>query len=89
MDDIIVEFNEAAFRHDISKEEAIAISDYFINNKVTLGPNGSGWLSQREMRLLGLKNMTVNYLITKVKADNKSPVQIIDDLVGKEIAAST
>ena len=38
----------------MTEEEAIAISDYFINNKVTLGPDGSGWLSQRELRILGL-----------------------------------
>jgi len=73
----------------MTEEEAIAISDYFINNKVTLGPEGSGWLSQRELRLLGLKNMTVNYLLTKAMADRKSPAQLIDELVGKEIAAAS
>ena len=73
----------------MTEEEAIAISDYFINNKVTLGPDGSGWLSQRELHLLGLKNMTVNYLLTKALADRKSPAQLIDELVGKEIAAAS
>ena len=72
----------------MTEEEAIAISDYFINNKVTLGPEGSGWLSQRELRLLGLKNMTVNYLVTKAIADHKSPVQIIDEMVDKEMTAA-
>ena len=70
----------------MTKEEAIAVSDYFINNKLTLGPDGSGWLSQRELRLLGLDNMTVNYLLTKAMAVNKSPAQIINELVSKEIA---
>ena len=70
----------------MTKEEAIAVSDYFINNKLTLGPDGSGWLSQRELRLLGLNNMTVNYLLTKAMAVNKSPAQIINELVSKEIA---
>ena len=73
----------------MTEEEAIAVSDYFINNKVTLGPDGSGWLSQRELRLLGLKNMTVNYLLTKAMADRKSPAELIDELVGKEIAAAS
>ena len=58
----------------MTEEEATAISDYFINNKVTLGPDGSGWLSQRELRLLGLKNMTINYLLTKAMADRKTPL---------------
>ena len=37
-------------------EEARAFNDHFINNTVTLGPNGSGWLSQQEMRNLGMQN---------------------------------
>ena len=73
----------------MTEEEAIAISDYFINNKVTLGPDGSGWLSQRELRVIGLQNMTVNYLLTKAMAVHKSPAQIIDELVSKEIAAAS
>jgi hypothetical protein len=76
------------FMERMTEEEAITISDYFINNKVTLGPDGSGWLSQREMRLLGLQNRTVNYLLTKAMADHKSPAQLIDELVNKEIAAA-
>ena len=72
----------------MTEEEAVAVSDYFINNKVTLGPDGSGWLSQRELRLLGLQNMTVNYLITKAAADHKSPAQIIDELVREKMAVS-
>jgi hypothetical protein len=72
----------------MTEEEAIAVSDYFINNKVTLGPDGSGWLSQREMRLLGFSNLTINYLVTKAAALHKTPVQIVEELVGKEIAAA-
>jgi len=63
---IKVEFNEAAFDHRIEKEdimprmtveEARAFNDYFINNTITLGPNGSGWLYsnlQNRVRLLQL-----------------------------------
>ena len=77
---------QKSFPKRMTEEEAIEFSDHFINNKVTLGPDGSGWLSQRELRLLGLKNLTVNYLVTKAAADHKSPAQIIDDLVRKELA---
>jgi hypothetical protein len=72
----------------MTEEEAFALDDFVTNNEITLGPNGSGWLSQREMRLWGLQNITVNYLLTKAMADHKSPAQLIDELVGKEIAAS-
>jgi len=70
----------------MTEKEAVAVSDYFINNKVTLGPDGSGWLSQRELRLLGLQNLTVNYLVTKATADRKTPAQIIDELVREKLA---
>jgi len=73
----------------MTEEEAIAISDYFINNKVTLGPDGSGWLSQREMRSLGFSNLTINYLITKAMADHKTPAQIVEEMVSKELASAS
>ena len=73
----------------MTEEEAWALDDFVTNNEITLGPNGSGWLSQRELRLLGLTNMTVNYLLPKAITDHKSPAQLIDELVGKKIANPT
>jgi hypothetical protein len=32
----------------MTEEEAHALDDFVTNNEITLGPNGSGWLSQRE-----------------------------------------
>jgi len=72
----------------LTEEEAYALDDYVTNNEITLGPNETDWLAQRELRLLGLSNMTVNYLFTKAAADRKTPAQIIDELVGKEIASA-
>jgi len=72
----------------LTDEEAWALSDFATNNEITLGPNGSGWLSQREIRNLGLQKMTVNYILTKAKAVQKTPAQIIDDLVSKELAVA-
>jgi hypothetical protein len=73
---------------EMTEEEAFALDDFVTNNEITLGPNGSDWLSQREMRILGMSNMTINYLLTKAIADHKSPAQLIDELVSKEIAAA-
>jgi len=72
----------------MTEEEAWALSDYVLNNEITLGPNGSGWLSQREKLPWGLENRTVKYLLNKAAADHKSPAQIIDELVSKELAAT-
>ena len=72
----------------MTEEEAWGLSDYVLNNKVTLGPEGSGWLSQRELRIMGLDSKTVKYLLKKAMEDHKNPAQIINELVGKEMAAS-
>jgi hypothetical protein len=73
----------------MTEEEAWALDDYVTNNEITLGSNGSDWLNIWGMRLKGLSNETVNYLMTKATADHKSPAQIIDELVGKEIAITS
>jgi len=73
---------------DVTEEEAYALDDYVTNNEITLGPNGTDWLTQREMRLWGMSNMTVNYLMTKAAADHKTPAQIIDEMVQERVAAS-
>ena len=52
----------------MTEEEAWVLSDFIANNEITLGPNGSGWLSQREIGISGLSKITVNYLLTKAKA---------------------
>ena len=73
---------------DMTDEEYDALDEELTRNPPRIISNGSDWLSQREFRILGLKNMTIQYLLTKAKADNKSPVQIIDELVSEKIAAS-
>jgi hypothetical protein len=72
----------------LTEEEAYALDDFVTNNEITLGPNGTDWLAQKEMRLWGMSTMTINYLMTKAKADNKSPAQIINEMIGKEIATA-
>jgi len=69
----------------LTEEEAYALDDYVTNNEITLGPDETDWLKQRELRLLGLSNMSVYYLLTKAEANHKTPAQIIDELVRKQI----
>ena len=72
----------------MTDEEYDALDEELTRNPPRIISNGCDWLSQREIRISGLKNMTVQYLLTKSKADNKSPVQIIDELVREKIAFS-
>jgi len=72
----------------MTEEEAWALSDYFTNNDYTLGPDGSDWLSQREMRSLGFSNLTINYLLTKAAALQKTPAQIVEEMVREKLAVA-
>jgi len=73
---------------DMTDEEYDALDEELTRNPPRIISNGRDWLSQREIRISGLKNITVQYLLTKAKADNKSPAQIIDELVGEKVAAA-
>ena len=73
---------------DLTDEEYDALDEDLTRNPPRIISNGNDWLSQREIRISGLKNMTIQYLLTKAKATSKSPVQIIDELVQEKIAAS-
>ena len=72
----------------MTDEEYDALSEEFIRNPPKLGPNGTGFLSKREFRLLGLQEKTIDYLMTKARELNKSPFKIIHELVCKEIKKS-
>jgi len=45
---------------EMTEEEAQALDDFVTNNEITPGPNGSGWLSQRELRLLEPKERSIS-----------------------------
>ena len=74
----------------MTEEEAINFSDFFINNteKLTFGPNGSDWLSQREMLAWGIENQAVNFIMKKALKEHKLPAQIINELVSEKLAAA-
>ena len=74
---------------DMTDEEYAALDEELTRTVPKLGPNGTVWLAQREMRLMGLSNVSVNYLMTKAMADRKSPAQIINELIGKEIVMAS
>ena len=72
----------------MTEEEAWALDDAVTSAEITLGPNGSDWLSQREARLLGMDDLSATWLRVKAEADHKSVGQIINDMVREKIAAS-
>ena len=73
---------------DLTDEEYDALDEELTRTIPKLCPNGTGFLSQREMRFLGFTNLTVNYLLTKAAANHKSIAQIVNEMVCKEMAAA-
>ncbi|GHU82665.1 hypothetical protein FACS189468_7110 [Spirochaetia bacterium] len=73
---------------DLTEEEYDALDELWTKTSPKLGPNGSGFISRRELRLMGLDNLSRDYLLTKAYATSKSPAEIIGELVREKIAAS-
>ncbi|MDR3191673.1 MAG: hypothetical protein LBT87_01260 [Treponema sp.] len=74
---------------ELTEEEADALDEYYTTHVPKVGANGTGFISRRNARLLGLDNLTMDYIWTKAEADHKSPAQIIGELVREKIAAAS
>ncbi|MDR2028672.1 MAG: hypothetical protein LBP93_03945 [Treponema sp.] len=74
---------------ELTEEEADALDEYYTTHIPKTGPNGTGFISRRNARFLGLDNLTMDYIWTKAEADHKSPAQIIGDLVREKIATAS
>ncbi|GHV72517.1 hypothetical protein AGMMS49928_29610 [Spirochaetia bacterium] len=73
----------------MTEEEADALDEFVTNNEITLGPDGSGWLSQREARLVGMDEFATVWLRCKAEAAHTSVGQIINELVREKITAQS
>ncbi|MFP3091186.1 hypothetical protein LQZ21_12760 [Treponema sp. TIM-1] len=58
----------------MTEQEAWEPDDLLTRTDPELGANGTGFLSRRDAHLMGLDNVSVNYLMTKAQADHKTPV---------------
>ncbi|MDR1388676.1 MAG: hypothetical protein LBJ31_01685 [Treponema sp.] len=73
---------------DLTEEEYDALDELWTKTTPKLGPNGSGFISRRELHLLGLDELSRDYLLTKAQAGNKSPAEIIGELVREKLTLS-
>jgi hypothetical protein len=70
----------------MTEEEAWALDEEISNDDtIEFGPNGTGFLSMRDTRLMGLNDLSVKYLMTKAEATRKSPGQIMNELIKQAI----
>jgi hypothetical protein len=72
---------------EMTDEEADYWDEYFTANPPKLGPNGADFLSLREVSLLGMNDLSINYLKTRAEATHQSLGQVINALVREKVAA--
>jgi hypothetical protein len=73
---------------DLTEKEYDELDELVTNTTPEVKANGTGFISRREVRLMGLNDLSVDYLLTKADATKKTPAQIIDDLVREKLVAS-
>ena len=72
----------------MTEQEAWELDDLLTCTDPRLGPNGTGFLSRKQALSWGMDNLSINYLMTKAALDDKTPAQIIGEMVRERIAAA-
>jgi len=72
----------------MTEEEYDALDELWTNTTPKVKASGTGFLTRQSIRLMGLDELSIDYLLTKAEATKKSPAQIIGELVHEKIAAS-
>jgi hypothetical protein len=71
---------------DMTDEEAEALDEYFTKNLPRLDPSRGGVTTRSGFRMVALDRISEDYLLTMALATNKSPTELIGELVRKQIA---
>jgi hypothetical protein len=76
---------------DLTDEEYDRLDEKWTKTTPKVGPNGSGYFSQRKAtaRTVTIDELSADYLIIKAMDAHKTPAEIIREMVQREIAAST
>jgi len=74
----------------MTDEEATRLDEKWTKTPPQPGPNGTGYFSRckKTAHTITINNVTANYLLTKAIADHKTPAEIIEEMVQKEITAA-
>ena len=80
---------------DMTEEEYDALDEKWTKNPPKPGPNGTGFFSQRKAALeaqsacsITVDSNTADYLFSRAKASQKTPADIISDMVQQQLAAA-
>ncbi|MDR0552071.1 MAG: hypothetical protein LBG72_08670 [Spirochaetaceae bacterium] len=72
----------------MTEEEAWALDELVTRTDITLGPNGSDWLTQRNARIKDIDDISTARPHIKAETEHTATEVIIGKLVREKIAAS-
>jgi len=78
---------------DLTDEEYDALDEYYTKNPPKIDPakNGTGFFTRRTAaaRTITVDSLSADYLTVKAMATQKTPAEIIGELVRKELIAAS
>jgi hypothetical protein len=76
--------------HDLTDEEYDRLDEKWTKTTPKVGPNGSGFFSQRKAaaRTVTIDDFSADYLMIKAMDTHKTPAEIISELIRKEVATA-
>ena len=73
----------------MTEEEADALDEYYTKNPPKVDPSKKGGIFTRQRELLGiLDSVSADYIMSRSLSTNKTPAQIIGEMVRERISAS-
>ena len=74
----------------MTDEEADYWDEYYTKNPPTPGPNGTGFFTQQRKaaRSVTIDDLSADWLMTRAIATQKTPAEIISEMIRERIAAS-
>jgi len=76
---------------ELTEEEYDALDEYYTKNPPAVNPskNGTGFFSKRiAAHSVTIDSFSANYLFSKAMSAHKTPAEIINDMIQREITAA-
>ena len=74
---------------EMTDEEAEALDEYYTKNPPRVDPSKNGGFAKKPFRMVALDRFSEDYLFTRAMATQKTPTEIISELVRKEIVTTS
>jgi hypothetical protein len=73
---------------DMTEEEADALDEYFTKHLPKVDPTKGGVTTRQGFRMVALDRLSEDYFLTMALATNKTPTELIGEMVREKITAS-